>query len=105
MRDDLADRVTRAEEQLRAHSELHKLHEENFLRLEASLSSLEGKVATRDDVRAINDSINNTLTEALQSVPAHTANQLARMGNIWLAVSAIATIAMVMIAIFFHSMG
>lgn len=99
---DLTVRIARAEERLDTHETLHQQHRDDIHKLESAIDRLEAVVATKDDMREIRDILNNNMSEALRSVPVHTANQLARMSNIWLAVSAVATIALVFAGILFH---
>lgn len=99
---DLTVRIARAEERLDTHEALHQQHRDDIHKLEAAIGNLRAVVATREDVREIRDILTTNMAEALKSVPAHTANQLARMSNIWLAVSAVATITLVFVGILLH---
>ena len=60
-------------------------------------------MASKEDIAElrshIDTSINGLLRDALRATPEHTANQLARQSNVWLAVAGVATICTLIVAI------
>lgn len=64
------------------------------------------KSATHDDIQdvhlKIDDAVNGLLKDALNAVPANAANQIAKQGNLWLAVAAIVALCALIAAIVTH---
>jgi len=62
-----------------------------------------GQSATHEDIQAVNGKIdaavNGLLRDALNAVPEKAANQIAKQGNMWLAVAAIVALCALIAAI------
>lgn len=72
---------------------------------DAIMERLEG-MATHEDVldlaAKVESSINGLLRDALQAVPEHAANGIAKQAVVWAAIAAIATVGMLIIGIVTH---
>jgi hypothetical protein len=85
-------------------------HNEHISTLYSTMSDLKekfGTVATHRDILdlqiKIDDSINGMLRDALNSVPQHAANRMLENKNVWSAITAIAAIITIVIAIILHA--
>lgn len=76
-------------------------HEKHLEKLDRAISTLQATVASKEDIAEVNRSINELTRGALNAVPEHAANRAARQSAMWAAVTAIATIGM-LIAFMVH---
>ncbi len=89
-----SERLTQVE------SRVEKL-DKHVEKLDRAIFELKATVASKEDVAEINRSINELTRDALNAVPEHAANRSARQSAMWAAVTAIATIGM-LIAFMVH---
>lgn len=77
------------------------IHAKHLEKLDRAIADLRATVASKEDIKEVNRSISETMRDALNAIPQHAATRASRQNAMWAAVTAIATIGM-LIAFMVH---